>query len=513
MRLMLGAVGMALAACPQEARAEWLEASSAHFVIYADDSVSDVRRFSEQLERYHAAMASTTSGNHPAPSPSNRVTVYVVRDGSAVRRLHRGKDNKFVGGFYKARAGGALAVVSSITPSNGLPDFSMTMLLHEYAHHFLISRSAYAMPRWWSEGAAEFFSSVKFESDGGMSMGRPAVHRAPELFNARDVRAADLLDPTAYDRRANRSFDAFYGKSWLLFHYLIFDESRRGQFDAYGAAIGRGKSAREAATEAFGDFDKLEKDLDRYLKRGMSGLIFKASDLNVGKIAIRPLSAGEAAMMPLRVQSKVGVTREEAEALVLKVREVAARFPQDAAVLATLAEAEFDAGNYRDAVAAADRALAIDAGQVNAYVQKGYAQFRMAPDAEDPNVAFARARATFVALNRRENDHPVPLLYFYRTYKQQGLTPPDLAVDGLIRALEVAPFDLELRMSLAQELIERGRAAEAKGVLQPAAYNPHGGGAASVARRMIERLDRDPGWKGQGMATLIANENGGESAE
>ena len=51
MRFWLVLLALAL---PGAARAEWFEASSAHFVVYADDSQRDIRKFSEQLERYLA---------------------------------------------------------------------------------------------------------------------------------------------------------------------------------------------------------------------------------------------------------------------------------------------------------------------------------------------------------------------------------------------------------------------------------------------------------------------------
>ncbi|MBU2588381.1 MAG: hypothetical protein KJ872_09735, partial [Alphaproteobacteria bacterium] len=60
------------------ALAEWYEASSDHFVIYADDSERDIQRFAENLERYHSAMAFLTERSLETPSPSNRVVIYAV---------------------------------------------------------------------------------------------------------------------------------------------------------------------------------------------------------------------------------------------------------------------------------------------------------------------------------------------------------------------------------------------------------------------------------------------------
>ncbi len=65
----------------QTAKAEWHEASSDHFLVIADQNETDVREFTERLERFHSAMASVMGRKEPAPSPSNRVTIYVVRVG------------------------------------------------------------------------------------------------------------------------------------------------------------------------------------------------------------------------------------------------------------------------------------------------------------------------------------------------------------------------------------------------------------------------------------------------
>lgn len=493
MRLLVALILLLLPA--NVAHAAWLEASSAHFVVYADDSERDIHRFSEQLERYHSAMALVTGTKMEAPSPSNRVTVYVVRSDRDVRKLYRG-DSKYVQGFYQPRAGGSLAIVPRVQVGSGEASYTMTILLHEYAHHFAASNSRFPMPRWLSEGGAEFFAAASFERDGSVGLGRPAQMRANELFYGRNVTAEQLLDPTTYAESKN--YDAFYGKSWLLYHYLSLGRERDGQLLEYVRLLIAGKSQRDAGLGAFGDFDKLEKDLDDYLdRRKMVYLKLPPKLLETGPITVRALSEGEAAMMPVKIRSKRGVTPEEAAELVEEARAVAARYPKDAAVLSALAEAEFDSGNSDRAIAAADAALAIDPRQTNAYVQKGYAMFDLADQADDTAAAYTRARVPFLKLNKLENDHPLPLVYNYRFYVEQGEDPPELAVQGLARASELAPFDLGLRMTLAMKQLQLGQMAEARRNLIPIAFNPHEGGPSGFAQRILEKLDREPRWDGK----------------
>ena len=53
---------------PGAAQAAWFEASSEHFVIYADDSERDITQFAEQLERYHSGICLL----YTSPSPRDR---------------------------------------------------------------------------------------------------------------------------------------------------------------------------------------------------------------------------------------------------------------------------------------------------------------------------------------------------------------------------------------------------------------------------------------------------------
>ncbi len=478
------------------AHAEWLEASSDHFVIYAEDTRKDITRFSEELERYHAAMEYVTGQKTLTPSPSNRVTIYVVNSTNAVQKLYSGKRSN-VAGFYQPRAGGSVAFVPRVKLGGKETDFSMIVLMHEYAHHYLISSSSFGMPRWFSEGAAEFYSAASFEKDGGVILGRPAMHRAYEIKDGRAAHVRELFEYDKYKKNRGKLRDTFYGKSWLLYHYMIFDQERAPQMRTYLIAMAKGASEVDAAREAFGDFNELEKELDSYArKRKMRAISLEGADLPIGKSAVRPLTEGEAAMMPLVMRSKRGVDEEQAAEVVVEMRRVANRYRRNAYVQTALAEAEYDAGNDEAAIAAADAALAIDPSRTNAYVQKGYALFRIAEGADDQAAAYNTAREPFLALNKIEPDHPLPLSYYYRSFVEQGVAPPAVAKTGLARAVQVAPFDLELRMNLATLQIQDGDFARARVTLAPVAVHPHADDAAETARKMIAKMDEDPDWDG-----------------
>ncbi len=100
-----------------------------------------------------------------------------------------------------------------------------------------------------------------------------------------------------------------------------------------------------------------------------------------------------------------------------------------------------------------------------------------------------RAFAPFSALNKLENDHPLPLIYFYHSYGAQGKKPTETAVQALERAAELAPFDLGLRMTLAMDQIQRGELAKARINLAPVAHSPHPTGSTRQAQALLRRIE------------------------
>lgn len=481
-----------------DALADWHEASSDHFVIYADESEKEIRKYSDRLERYYSAMSVVLPSRKTRLSPSNRVTIYVVGSERIVRKLYgSGRDTRYLRGFYLPSAGGSLAIIPPIDVAGKTPSESELVLMHEYAHHFMAENAPYLVPRWYGEGFAEYFSTVKFETDGTVGLGLPAQHRAYELFEANDVSIERLLDSKLYFARKSKAYDNFYGRSWLLFHYLFTDPERRNQLVDYLNRLNAGEAELSAATAAFGDLKALDKALDGYVRqRKWLHIRVPPDQLSVGQITVRKLSEGEAASMPIRIRSKRGVTEQAAAELVLEAREVAGKYPDEPAVQAALAEAEYDVGDDEAAIRAADKALAAAPGNMTALIQKGYALTRMAGKAKT-EAAWQAARRHFVSVNRIENDHPIPLIYYYMSFLKQDKEPTKAALDGLEWALELAPYDAGVRMMVATRQLQEKRFVQAIRTISPLAYNPH----ASSDNPAIELLEKAR----EGLASQSAN--------
>lgn len=484
---------------PMAAQAEWREARSDHFVVYSDDQAKDVVRFAERLERFDATLRLLTKMAATPIAAPNRMTVYMTGDTSSIARLARSSN---VAGFYIPRAGGSVAFVPKSGSGNGIDPEEV--LFHEYTHHFMLSNWAEsAFPAWYVEGFAEFFAPTRFRDDGSIEIARPPMYRARQFANGLPISATALLtgDPDKIDR------PALYAGGWLLTHMLLLDPARRGQLGKFMAAVSAGESPAKAAA-AMGDPRQLDRDMARYARSGLRYSVMPAGAVPQPKVTLRTLTPGEAATMSVRIRSKRGVDRKAALELLPLAQRAAAPYPNDPAAQIVLAEAEYDAGDYAAAGAAAHRAIAADAQAVDAHIYLGMAQMAQARAARDADPArWKEIRRSFLAANRIENDDPEPLRLFYHSFQVPGQAPNQNARDALLRAHALGPQDRGLRMEAARVLLKTDRPADAKRVLGPVAYAPHGGATASFAAELIAIIDRD------GAAAALARWRNGSKAQ
>ncbi len=472
-----------LAASP--AHAAWQMASSPHFVIYADEDPAKLKAYAEKLERFDTAVRLARGMKDPALAPGNRLRVFIVPDTTAVSKLHPGRDSR-VAGFYRLSAINGVAVVPRSVPK-GFASAPDTVFFHEYAHHLMFQQFTTPMPAWLVEGFAEFYGMTDVNADGSVGFGGAPVHRARTL--RRPTNPLPFTQMLAGARASNsQEMAALYARGWLLTHYLTFSKERAGQLDHYLERMAAGEEPVAAATEAFGALGQLEVDTERYLLADkFPYLTLPADRLPIGAVTVTTLGAAGDAIMPLKTRLNAGGDEDYGQ-LATAIRDVAARFPTNLLVLETLAEAENRAKQHAAARQAAERALAIDPNSVTALIVKGWATME---EARGKNEAapFTEARALFNRANRIEPENPIPLILYFNSFGLQGIAPTANAVAAIRYASELAPQDMGLRLTAGKSYLADGKKAEARRVLIPVAYYPHGGRLADEARKLIEKTN------------------------
>ena len=472
------------------AHAEWLEAKSAHFTVIGDTSEADLRRRTLELERYDAALRYLLGIKDTQP-----VTVYVLAGLGAVREAAGGRMRN-VAGFYNATAQGANAVVPERLDFY-VEDFNPRVILfHEYAHHMLLSNTDVFMPGWAQEGLAEMFATAKLESDGSVVVGEKNDARGSAMFGAHRWSVERMLEsdfnpPSLKDEEIEK-----YSRGWALIHYLWMSGERPGQYLEFITELNRTVDPVASGKKAFGDLDELDDALNHYVQvHRFKVSRFTAEQLAApSEVSIRPLSAGQAAMLDYRLVSTLGVDEETASRLATRARPVAARYPDDVAVQTWLAEIEYDAKNYDAASAAADRALAVDPGNLFALVYKGRVAMRRALAAGNDAALTREARSWFLKANRANPDHALPFVLYYDSFGAVGAEAPKDAVAGLYRATVLVPQDDALRIRAAVALLRDGNVARARSIIAPAAFAAEGAGennALKLIKTMDETLERE----------------------
>lgn len=487
MRLQLLAA-VALFALAAPARAEWWEAETDHFIVYSETSAANAKEFAEKMERLDMSLRSLQNIKlNPATSDSQKLTVFRSGDMDDVGRL---AGSGSVAGFYIPYIGGSVSFTPAKKESKGTGSLlgargesekkkldPEKVLFHEYTHHFMFQHFEAAYPKWYSEGFAETAATIVLKPDGSFHLGDPPNYRSDLLFQSMlNVSVERLL--TSEEKPTGEDQMAWYGIGWLLNHYLTFEPSRLGQLKQYLRAINAGTKPAVAARQAFGDLDKLDRDITRYKSSKLPGIDVKIPNYVAPVAQLRRLTPDEEAIMKVRMRTKAGtggnLEKKLAPAIARDAREVADRHPNSHSVQLALAEAEldlayFEPGNLPRAEAAADRALAIKPDSVEAMLLKGRTLLERG---KADKAQLATARTWFAKAYDEDPGHPAPLFYNYLTYYEAGGPIPESAVIGLEKAYDQALYDHQIKLVLARQLLTEKKGQLARTILMPEAITP-----------------------------------------
>ena len=488
------------------ARAEWHEARSRNFIVYSEGSARDAQEFAAKLERFHFVLR--TVHRVTAPPPVNPLRVFLLKDAGDVGAIY-GAPGSSIGGYYVPDARALMMIGTRSRASQRSQDIrtareeaftdTETILLHEYAHHFMFQYFPAAYPAWYREGFAEFWGATRLLPNDVVDVGLPANERFSTFSALGWLPLERLL--TGYDHRDISGTDVFllYAEGWLLMRYVFEKPERRRQLDRYLALINRGSSFTDAAREAFPDLDRFNSELYDYAGTSRFNYVrLPFRTIDVGPIELRTPSPAEQALMRAEIRMSQGVPNRVVADFTRDVRGTAARFPSDPFALRALAEAEYLAGNHEAAIAAADRLLAVEPNHARGMVIKGRAQIaalRIASSTD--NAAWDAVRRLFERAQRAAPNDPVVLEAVYDGYALQGVLPPDEAQNALYTAMELAPSDGELRYKLARDFEQRDMIADAIAIIRPEALaSRHHDNESDRERRKREREEER--WRAAG---------------
>jgi hypothetical protein len=505
LRNFISALCLMLMASP--AAAAWREVETDHFKIYSDGNDKELLRYADRLESVQYLLKAATGVNE-TKQRIVKVRVYFVADVSDVQNLY-GRGGSDVAGFYHPSEDGAYTVVPRDAGTSGV--FSgLTVLNHEYAHHFMLQYLPAAYPDWYVEGFAEIIGTASFENKGFISFGKAAKAREYELDFTNLYPIPKLIDGS-YRKEKSKDRKWGYGQAWLMAHYLTFSDKRRGQLRQYLTAINKGTSYAEAAS-VFGDPVLLSREISIYLAG--RNFPYKSLPLPEGLTKnppVRLLSAGEAATVEDRIklariakiwpkgneeeQAKADarIAREKAERAtwLAALRAKANQYASDPEVIQLLADSECMAEEYVACDATVGKVLALSPNHPRALIRKADAIIGLAAqktgNAREDDMK--TARSLVVKANRMDPDDPFALIAYFRTFAGSQQPIPDAAINGLVQAVFTMPQVDSLRIDLAKVLIAKQRYLEARNTLNIVAYSPHGSSEKKEAIKLLAEIE------------------------
>ncbi|HYG79606.1 MAG TPA: tetratricopeptide repeat protein, partial [Pyrinomonadaceae bacterium] len=266
---LISATALALVLTAQTASAKdtWTSVRSQHFFLIGNASEKDIRRVATRLEQFRDVFTRLLKGvNFSSPVPT---TVVVFKSDGSYKPYKPVVDGKVsdVAGYFQP--GEEINYITLTTEQRGEDPFST--IYHEYVHLLVNDNfGKAAVPPWFNEGLAEYYSTFDIEDDRKVYLGRLVDNHILLLRNQNLIPLKTLFDVDYYSLHRNKreTKGLFYAQAWALVHYLINGNNgeRMRQMGRFFDMVLKKTPTEQAFRDAFQtDFAGMEKELKKYI--------------------------------------------------------------------------------------------------------------------------------------------------------------------------------------------------------------------------------------------------------
>ncbi|MBI4876876.1 MAG: tetratricopeptide repeat protein [Acidobacteria bacterium] len=283
----------------------WIRLHSERFEVFTTAGEPAARSLLEHLDQARRVFAGFAPGDRGVPLP---IRVYLF-----------GAESDFAG-YRPADSTGGFFQSGPVRDIIALPDRgreNTRVAMHEFVH-LVLSHAAPVLPRWFEEGTAEFYSTLRVAGDtvrlGGLIPSRLEALRSEKWLDA-DAFARIERDSPEYNRRDKAN--VFYAQSWALTHMLNLAPGWRERMPHYIELLAAGQGRDTAFETAFGKpLAAAFQDLRGYVSARRFRVVDVAAglELEASPVTVHTVGAEEAerALSELAVQT--GRLREAAKA-------------------------------------------------------------------------------------------------------------------------------------------------------------------------------------------------------
>lgn len=294
------------------------------------------------------------------------------------------------------------------------------MAIHEYVH-LLVRHSGLRLPLWINEGLADLYSSLRQVGGkvvvGHVPPGRIATLRREKWVPLEQVLLADH-DSQHYTEKERAG--KFYAESWALTHMLSLSNEYRSKLWEVLEALTAGTSSVAALEAVYGmPIENLQRELRSYVQRDrLSGLVF---DIKLEKSAEQPSAEPAAGLEVGLLLADLLAGTDKTEAARAMYEKVSSENPEALDPFEALGYLEYRLGDKDQARIQLGRAFEL--GSMNPTVLRLYA-----------------------GLQSEAGDEAIVLT--------------------LVRAVEASPEDIDTKLALGSQLLQRDSYMHAVAILQ-----------------------------------------------
>lgn len=458
------------------ARAEWRRAESPNFVVYGNATEALLRQRITRLEDFDRLLRIVVAVD--AAPAVNKLHVYFVSgndDLNMIRTLGPG-----VAGLYTATPSGIAAFVDGNVRMG-----EDQVLLHEYAHHFMLQYSANPYPAWYVEGFAEYFMTSDFDQRS-IDIGKASASRVYSVMQG-DWLPFERVLAGGTGNLSREQMAAYYAQSWLLTHYFYSSAERQAALGRFLVAS-RGGGTPAAALHSATGFtpDALTTELRRYIRGGrITYRRMARGDVTPPPVTVTTMPRSADDLILFDAALRVGLAAEREQPYLLRIRTAAARYPDDPLAMRVLAHAEALYGDGASAERLLDRLLVAAPNDADLMYLKGL-RYSVAAEGDHPPANAARdARIWFSRAHRADRNHYQTLYRYALSLRSEPNYVSENTSNVLMLAHQLAPQVGEIRMNAAAMMLNRREWDQAVSLLRPIAVNPHDSGMARAARQML----------------------------
>ncbi|MFT4075986.1 MAG: hypothetical protein QM647_10700 [Asticcacaulis sp.] len=468
---------------------DWLKAETAHFTLYSNASEKKTRGYAKKLEAFRTLtnMLLGASDN----GPQTRFTLYILAKDDQMLSV-RPEFARQVGGVYFNCIEGTQAYSAVQNTSGAAQDWNLVVLFHEYSHYVMFQHARTYYPAWYVEGFAEYLSTADPENDT-ITIGEMSEGRSYTLAEDRWISFNRVLDPGfgfAGDKNNNSwEIESFYAQSWLLTHYMLSDDKRAQNLNAYFKRLREGEAPVAAFEAATGiKVSSLKTILQRYAQKTFY-LKVPVTDYPDSQLVVTPVPAADSAYLldasllttcPVDTQGKAILSR-------LQTHLTAQASPE---LRLAVAHAQILYGDVRAAETGLKALVdsAPDSFEANYLLGRAYLKEAEGKSGDDANALIDQARASFVTAYRLKKMDAPNLYFLARSFSSKPGFPDMNVVNAANGAHVLAPGVLEYAGLAAFADLVNDRRDDAVAALEPFVGDPHNRAQAERIKNTVDAI-------------------------